>query len=246
MRGTALFGVSAGIARVAAAACGRVLVLLGGSLLPCGCFDVHQVEIDPAGAAAPGARVIDDFEDGDVQPLDSGFAAWRCITYNPGPGRQPVSCGAAAEGFTGQHGYSLWFELSDAPDGSDAYPAAHLFAPSRDDAPQDFSSHVELRLAAKFAPGDHPLSEDALFTVSLSCNAGSDTPRSVDAAVRLPGAWERVILPLEDFAQPSWQELPVDTRSCLARINGISFDVGGIGDGGLANGTLLVDDVYLQ
>jgi hypothetical protein len=241
------------MAGVGAAFRGRALLVLSGSLLPCGCFDVHQVALDPAGAGgtstngpAPGARVIDDFEDGDFRPLDSGFAPWRCITLNPGPGRQPVGCGAAAEGFTSDHGYALWFELSDAPDGVDAYPQAELFAPSQSDAPQDFSGYAQLRLAAKFAPGDHPPSEGAGLTVSLNCNAGYDADRSVDNVARLPGAWERVILPLEDFAQPSWQMPPVDTRSCLARINGIVFDVGDVADGGLANGTLLVDDVYLQ
>ena len=238
MRRSPMLGVSAGIARSAAA--------LTVSLLPCGCFDVQQVALDPAAASSAGARVIDDFEDGDFRPLDDGFAPWRCITYNPGPGRQPVRCGASAEGFSGEHGYSLWFELSDAPDGTDAYPSAELFAPSQDDAPQDFSSYTELRLAAKFEPGDQPPPEDMGLSVSLNCNAGYDAPQSVDDLGPLSGAWQRIILPLEDFAQPSWQKPPVDTRSCLSRVNGIAFDVGGPSDGGRADGTLLVDDVYLQ
>ena len=40
-----------------------------------GCFDVHSVD--------PGPYVIDDFENGTVQPLDSLFAGWFCGGDNP-------------------------------------------------------------------------------------------------------------------------------------------------------------------
>jgi len=93
----------------------RVLLALGSWLCSSACFDVQEVPVDPAEPrpAPHQALLIDDFEDGDVRPSSAAFAAWRCTTYNPGPGLQPVKCGPAAEGFDSPHGYSLYaFERS--------------------------------------------------------------------------------------------------------------------------------------
>jgi hypothetical protein len=86
-----------------------------------------------------------------------------------------------------------------------------------------------------------------MLSADLNCGAVDGVTLDVEGAVRLPRTWERINLPLEDFAQPSWQEQRVDVQACLQQVDGLAFNVfDGITDGKSGNGTLLVDDVYLQ
>jgi hypothetical protein len=224
-----------------------VLLALGVWLSSSGCFDVREVPVDPIRPeAAPKVLLIDDFEDGDVRPSSSAFAAWRCTTYNPGPGFQPVQCGPAEEGFDSPHGYSLWAELHDLPNGVLEYPGASLFAPTPVETWFDASPYEMLRFSAKLTLGGALAGEDGAVSVTLSCDGESSTPISVDSLALLSAEWQRVGLRLADFAQPDWQSERVDNAICVTQISGLSFDFGGPEDGQTGTGTLLVDDVYLQ
>jgi hypothetical protein len=221
-----------------------------GLLLACilGCFEVQEVPVDRAGTARPAPLLIDDFEDGDPRPSASNIEPWRCATYSPGPGVQPVACGPVAEGYGSSRGYSLWFALSDARDGVDRFPLAVLFAPIT--LPMDVSLYEELRFSARYA-GDTPLPETAFLEVRLSCFAENEgPPTSLDNAVLLTGVWQRNPLLLANFAQPEWQieeqSERADAALCATGINALSFGITGFSDGDAATGTLMVDDVYLR
>ena len=212
------------------------------------CFDVHAVPLDPVEPRAPLPKVllIDDFEDGDVRPSNAAFAPWRCATYNPGPGLQPVKCGPVAEGFDSPHGYSLWAELHDLPNGADEYPGASLFAPTAGATRFDASSYEMLRFSTKLS-GDGVLASGGnTVSVTLSCDVDGAPPRSMDSLALASADWQHVGLRLADFAQPDWQPERVERATCATQISGLSFDFGGLGDGQTAAATLLVDDVYLQ
>jgi hypothetical protein len=209
-----------------------------------GCFDVQEVPVDPAASEArPSALLIDDFEDGDARPSSSAFGAWRCQTLDPGPGIQPVACGPASEGSSSDHGYSLWFELSDTPDGVEAFPVASLWSPTV--VPLDISRYERLHFSARYEPGNVPLPDAAFLQVSLGCQGPTDG-FSLDNVVLLPLNWQSSALPLADFAQPEWQTARIEAARCSAQISELSFEVKGFADGQAATGTLLVDNVYLQ
>lgn len=226
----------------------RVLLALGSWLCSSACFDVQEVPVDPAEPrpAPHQALLIDDFEDGDVRPSSAAFAAWRCTTYNPGPGLQPVKCGPAAEGFDSPHGYSLWAELHDEPNGALEYPGASLFAPTPAATLFDASPYEMLRFSAKLTLDGALAGEGSSVSVTLSCDGASGGPRSMDNLALVSADWQHVGLRLADFAQPDWESERIDSATCATQISGLSFDFGGLGDGQTGTGTLLVDDVYLQ
>ena len=213
---------------------------------PCvlGCFDVREVPVALDDETRPPPLLIDDFEDGDPRPSAESIEPWRCSTYNPGPGLQPVACGPAAEGYRSDRGYSLWFELSDSPDGVNDFPVAELFAPTS--VPVDISLYAELRFSARYSAGDVPLPAAAYLQVSFSCFDDDEDPQSLDNAVPLSTSWQSQRLPLANFAQPDWQTNRMDAAVCAARVSALSFDIAGFSDGQAATGTLLVDDVYLR
>jgi hypothetical protein len=222
-----------------------VLVLAGaaGSCLVA-CFEVHEVPVDAAEPPRLGAFLIDDFEDGDSRPSASEVEPWRCQTFNPGPGVQPVACGAVPEGYVSEHGYRLWFSLRDSPDGVSDFPLAELEAPLS--IPLDISGYEQFRFSARYVAGEVPLPSGAFLRVSLHCDAADASGHSLDNVAPLPVAWQPIALPLANFAQPEWQLEHVDSAACATQINELDFDVSGLSDGQAAVGTLLVDDVYFQ
>lgn len=226
----------------------RALLAASSCLFASACFDVQEVPVDPVEprAAVPKVLLIDDFEDGDPRPSSSAFGPWRCTTYNPGPGLQPVKCGSAAEGYDSAHGYSLWSELLDAPNGLLEYPGASLFAPTPEGTWFDSSPYEMLRFSAKLTVAGGLASATSTVSVTLSCDAAADTPTSMDNLALVSTEWQHVGLRLADFAQPEWQSERVARATCASRISELSFDFGGLGDGQTGTGTLLVDDVYLQ
>lgn len=205
---------------------------------------MQEVPVEPASPTRPSAFLIDDFEDGDARPSSTAFAPWRCQTVDPGPGIQPVACGPVPEGSSSDHGYSLWFALSDTPDGVDDFPVAMLWSPTL--VPLDISPYEQLHFSARYEPGDLPLPDAAFLQVSLVCQPTSVGRLSLDNVALLPRTWQRSALPLADFAQPDWQTERIDADRCSAQISELSFDITGFADGQAATGTLLVDNVYLQ
>jgi hypothetical protein len=223
----------------------RVLVLAvaaGGCLW--GCFEVHEVPVEAADPPRPRVLLIDDFEDGDPRPSASEVEPWRCATFDPGPGVQPVACGPAAQGNGSNGGYSLWFSLRDVPDGVNDFPVAELSAPLS--TPLDVSGYQQFRFSARYEPGDVPLPAAAILQVSLHCNGADGSIHSLDNVAALPVAWQRIALPLANFAQPDWQPEHVDSAVCATHINELEFGITGFSDGQAASGTLMVDDVYFQ
>ena len=217
-----------------------------GRILPCvlGCFDVREVPVAVDDETRPPPLLIDDFEDGDPRPSAESIEPWRCSTFNPGPGLQPVACGPVAEGYRSDRGYSLWFELSDTPDGVNDFPGAELFAPTS--VPVDISPYAELRFSARYDAGDVPPPAAVYLQVSISCFDDDEDLQSLDNAVPLSVSWLSQRLPLGNFAQPDWQTKTMDAAVCATRVGALSFNIVGFSDGQAATGTLLVDDVYLR
>jgi hypothetical protein len=216
------------------------LLSWGGS----GCYDLRQVGVDPADQPRPPPLLIDDFEDGDTRPSVDTIEPWRCATYGPGPGVQPVACGPAAGGNGSDRGYSLWFDLWDTPDGYETYPMARLFAPFA--MPMDVSPYQELRFSVRYDEGDIPLPMAAFLQVSLHCDEMSSELPSLDNAVAPSTNWVRVVLPVANFTQPEWQTEKIDPADCAAQIDQLSFEIKGFSDGETGSGTLSLDDIYLR
>jgi len=228
----------------------RRAIVLVCALAPCAtaCFDVQELPLEPPEEVArQGALLlIDDFEDGDPWPSTAAFAPWRCRTYNPGPGLQPVQCGSAVQGSESNHGYSLWFKLEDPPNGIPDYPGASLFAPTTA-ASFDLSPYAVIGLSAKLETDETRPPELSLLSVAIYCDGMSDTSSSVENLAPVATSWGHIALRLANFAQPDWQLDHVDPATCLTQVTSISVEVQiPLEDGQTGTGTLEVDDVYLQ
>jgi hypothetical protein len=230
-------------------------VVLGAVLI--GCFDVEQVDTRASREPLP-LRIIDDFED-DIdnsvrQPTDPAFAPWSCAGENGGRG---VRCDTA-QGFIGT-GRSITFDLSDFADGKRDYQGVALTTLTLE--PVDLSGYTRLGLSAALAPGEHLSTTATSVLVRLRCGGlvgGHYSETWVEPKVlpvRPDLSWYTFAPLIRSFHQPPYQKEewiaagrpPIDEAACISRVEAISIYVQpDAADGKRVNGTLTVDEIYVQ
>jgi hypothetical protein len=237
---------------------GRLLALravrratLAVALLPvvlelAGCFDVHSI--------GPGPYVIDDFENGTVQPLDPLFGGWFCGGYNP-PTNKNISCGLGY-GDNSNNALNLTFTIVDPMNGVQDHGGALLETMTLFPGDvRDFSKFSELVVDVQMVPGNPTLPSTAILYVQFGCStvpaADGSLPGNLYVVVSAPysSTWTTVSLPISGFASPSWVRTKImgGAEACLERVDNISFDVDAqLPDGAIGMGTLSIDDIYLQ
>jgi hypothetical protein len=221
-----------------------LLVLAVGSVAAgtSGCFSVHDVD--------QGPWVIDDFEDGGLNPADPNFGRWTCSSFNEAS-NQNCSYGLDP-GDQSAHSLFLSFTVDDQPDGTQEQGGAELYTGAV--RLESFSGYSEMVLSAKLA-SDPPLPSSATLQAQLGCStveADDGTfPGSlfVVQGLTYTSDWHTFTLPIADFGSPPWIATKAvgGPTACLERIDSISFAVApDLSDGQSVTARLNVDDIYLQ
>jgi hypothetical protein len=226
-----------------------------------GCFEVHEVAVDPDVPALD----IDDFEDGDNQPSSSRFADWRCETF-PGPSR--ASCVPVAPGFASAMAEAVRFEIEDPVNARIDYANLALEAPVRLGT-LDLGSYESLSFGAKLEPGAESgfvatLSADAeaagsdaaapdasSLIIQVACNAVGDPGALpygfwIQGQVALGPEWSSFDVALTELIRPSWVA-DFSWRDCIANVDSLLFVVGPtLSDGETFAGTLSIDELSFR
>jgi hypothetical protein len=223
------------------------LLSLLSALVAAGCFDVHSVETGPL--------VIDDFEDGDLDPADPTFGRWGCEKF-PLPADHDYRCDIDGVGYQRSDG-SLYIDatIEDPPDdGKQQHGGAFLQTVAT--KPKDIRQFSQLVFAAKLESGDPPLPSDPSLSVQLACKLArlvdGSQPTSIFVAHStgiLGGDWRVWRLALGAFTVP--ETMPTDimggTAGCLELVDTIRFAVdAGLPDGHAGRFILHIDDVELE
>jgi hypothetical protein len=208
-----------------------------------GCFDVRSVD--------PGPLVIDDFDDGDLQPADPAFPPWTCFTFNP-MRSDGYSCALDA-GYHSDHSLVLEATIDDPPDGIQQYGGGGLA--TFGDAPQDLSHFRELVFAVELESGDPPLPSSTQLQIQLGCStalADDNTMHNDLAVIQLAdydSTWQTKTLAMANFGTPFYLPTHIagGPTACLRRIDSIQFVVQPqLPDGQSTSFTLHVDDIYFR
>jgi hypothetical protein len=214
--------------------------LLFGAL---GCFDVHMIDAGPL--------VIDDFEDGDVQPADPTFGPWSCFELGSTIDQAPAC--VVDSGY--QSGYSLLLAATttDPPDGVEQHVGAALATSA--DEPQDLSRFRELVFNVEIESGNPPLPSDALLNVVLHCStaqADNGTPQNdldVIQGASFTNQWQTDTLSLANFGPPFFVPTHITggPAACLKRVDGIELNIDTrLPDGATGQFFLHVDNIQLR
>ena len=122
-----------------------------------GCFDAHSVD--------QGPWVIDDFEDGDLNPADRNFGSWGCYTWPQG--RMSTSPFSIPE----TKALSRWRSISPSSvPQTEAPSSAGAGVATVAAKPEDFSRFSEMVFTSKLVPGVPALPTMTNFTVHLGCS----------------------------------------------------------------------------
>ena len=223
---------------------------LAALLLPAACFPVEQVDL-------PQSVKIDDFEDGDnLAPFESGFAWWWGSTWATGPMKQPIpTYGTSSPGYESDAAFFVIFRLERFPAAD--YTEAVLGVDA--DGTRDVRSFRSLSFVAKFEPGDPPPPKGTRLECEFSCEAAfAEFPDATPVVMyynrgnskygfELTGDWSSYTLQLADFEEPWWQGSAVQVETCLGLVHTLRFVIRpDLRAGEAAEGTLLIDDIYLE
>jgi hypothetical protein len=207
-----------------------------------GCFDVHSVD--------PGPWVIDDFEDGDLNPADRNFGPWNCYA---GPPPNPCITGLDS-GDQSTFSLALDFTLVNPASGS----ANAVFAGVQTGtaaAPEDFSRFSGMVFSGKVVPGVPALPNMTTFSVHLGCSTvpaeDGTTPGNLYVRQQFDATtdWQPVQLPIASFVSPFYLATHPQggPAACLRRIDSIHFELEPqLPAGQSAMGRLDIDEVSFR
>lgn len=210
-----------------------------------GCFDAHGVD--------PGPWVIDDFEDGDLNPADRNFGPWGCYTWPQSNQYAPVLDSGDQSPFS----LALDFTIVSPANGSVNSEGAGVQTGTAV-TPEDFSRFSEMVFSSKIVPGVPPLPNTTNFTVHLGC---STVPLEGNQAI--PGnlyvlhqfyittEWQQPIsLPMASFVSPTYLSTHIQggPAACLQHVDSITFEIDApmLPAGQSAVGRLDIDEISLR
>jgi hypothetical protein len=216
------------------------------------CFDLQKVD--------PGARVIDDFEDGGLVPEWQRLKAWSCDTDGGPNGGQPdadggqsMSCGVENGGDTDKYALRADFSLK-TPLAGDQQPVAEVVTRTISGT-VDVTGFKRLAFSACLETSPDlslPLPSGTLFQVELGCSAiksypfASQTVPYLSFKVKYPD--QPFQLPLDMFVATKGGST-LQSQTCLGQVDSIHFTIkpelpNGMSTGGI--GTLHLDNITLQ
>ena len=239
----------------------RTGALVAGAIqcaLATGCFDLRSVDIrDTSDADSPPKRLlIDDFEDGDRLPSNGNFGYWQCQQIGVNDQWPFLNCslGPLGCGSSSNHGFVVAFELRDDPDSNHtrAYPSDEVY--TNLSVPMNVKKYEQFVFDVKLVPGELPTPPETYVRVHLSClnmNPSSEInyDYEIGAGVVPTADWQTHVLPIADFVQFDWlrKNTPIDEQACARAIDVVKFELQpNLLDGASTNGTLTIDNVYLQ
>jgi len=220
------------------------LASLGLAATLAGCFDVHSVD--------PGPLVLDDFEDGNLEPADPNFTRWSCRRFNPDTS-EGVTCDHDSPGYQGPYSLYLRSTVEDVPNSRMDHGGAALV--TRVAGPLvDMTRFQKITFSAKVESVE-PLPAEAQLLVELGCknarrddNTLSDASRVTQAAP-FGRAWQTVPLTMRNFISPSYDPVhfPGGPADCLTQVDSVRFSLNAeLNDGGTAQFTMWIDSIFLQ
>jgi len=213
------------------------LVVLAAS----GCFDVHA--IDPG----PAPFVLDDFDDGDVQPNDPNFDPWECYTINPQGAPNTCTPRLVSDG---SPALVLDATIVDPADGLQQHGGAELATYAR--LPKDVSRFSVIVFNAKLQSGNPPISSDAILSVEIGCRTVPDADGIVPSrlyvstGVEYGTVWTPSRVSLRNFGWQTWAPPQTDAGPgpCLQKADSVRFSVdAALPDGATGVFHLTVDDI---
>jgi hypothetical protein len=213
-----------------------------------GCFDVSSTNL----------RVIDNFNEDDLQPTDSAFGSWICRAVN-GPGID-FSCGRDTDDTQDGSPASMRLALSvmDPPDGLQQHGGAALETNTKTTPPTppvDFTRYGRIAFDLKLqSAGENPLPINALVYVELGCTTvlpeGSERhDLYVSQGVPYSTVWHNYALTMVNFGPPAWLIEPITggPEACLRQVDRVSFSIDAqLPDGKLGGAVLRVDNLVLE
>jgi len=210
-----------------------------------GCFDVRSVD--------PGPVVLDDFDDGDLQPADPTFTLWSCRRFNPDTS-EGVACDRDSPGFQGNYSLRLTARVEDVPNSRMDHAGAALV--TRVVGPVvDMTRFQTITFSAKVESGQPPLPATPQLLVELGCKnvqrddmTWSDASRVTQAA-SFSANWQTVPLRMQNFISPSYDSVhfPGGPAECLVQVDSVRFALNAeLDDGGSAQFTLWIDSISFQ
>jgi hypothetical protein len=215
------------------------------SALAAGCFEARLRD--------PGPFVIDDFEDGDLNPELPAFEPWTAYAINDPIATVVPALGAGAPGSVA-FGLTLDFHIEDPPDGKQEHGGAALWI--HGDTPLDLSPYQTFVFSAKLGSGNLPLPVEALLYIELGC-ATAVAPDGtqpgniyVVAGAKYSATWQLFRLDMSGFGFPIWNasiSAQGGPARCVQLVDSIRFAVDGqLLDGQSGEGILAVDDIKLE
>jgi hypothetical protein len=209
-----------------------------------GCFGVHDVD--------QGPWVIDDFEDGDLNPADPNFGPWTCSSFNE---TTSDNCSAGLDvGYQSAYSLFLDFAVDDPLDGTQERGGAELYTGAT--RPENLSAYGEMVLNAKLVSDVPSLPGGATLDAQLGCSTVEaddgtfpGTLYVVQGLIGYSADWQTFTLPTENFGSPPWIATKVvgGPTACLERVDSISFEFDpNLPDGQSVTARLNVDDIYFQ
>jgi hypothetical protein len=194
-----------------------LLAVLGAT----GCFDAQRVD--------PGPWVIDDFEDGDLNPFDRNFGAWGCYAWPQASLYPPVLDSGDESIFS----LGLDFTIVNPADGSAISVGAGVQTGTAA-RPEDFTRFSEMVFSAKLVPGVPSLpSSMTRFTVHLGCSTVPREDGTTPGNLYVPEQfdvttdWQLVQLSIPDFTSAYYLATHVQggPPACLRHVDSIHFEV---------------------
>jgi hypothetical protein len=231
------------------------LALVWFALILPACFDLTKVD--------PGARIVDDFESGNLSPSWTRFTSWKCGTFTgsdqvvgkdggadaggPDPDGS-VSCLASEPADTGRYALRTTFELND-PLGNNQPVGAAVVTRTTPGVTIDVTGFAQLWFSAylESAPPLPELPSGTKFQVELGCsnNRGDPLAFQVVAMSLLAESWP--LLPIQLSLDAFGLTRTTHNQDCLRQVDSIHFAViPGLADGASTGGTLHLDDITLQ
>jgi len=217
------------------------------------CFNPEAVEVNAAtDSGSPKRLLVDDFEDGDRVSNNANFEPWQCDQVGFNDQWQLLHCGVTplGGGSHSNYAYAIDFVLADDPNGNREYPSDEVLTNLK--VPMNASEYQSFVFDTRLVPGDLPLSAETYVRVHLSCLKMNPSPEinydyEIGAGVVPSAEWQTHVLPIADFVQFDWLRTPIDERACAKAVDVVKFELQpNLTDGASTNGTLAIDNVYLQ
>jgi len=209
-----------------------------------GCFDVNATNL----------LVIDNFNDGDLQPLDPGFGSWQAYGINSPEDPAPKCVLDPDTQDRSPAALLLPFTVTDPVDllqedgGAGVKTGATMGA-------VDFTAYGRIAFDIKLVSGgDNPLPSNALVYLELGCSSvpaesGDLATLYVVQGVPYTSDWQYVPLTLVNFGPPPWLTTPIKggTVACLQHVDSVRFSIDAkLPDGKIGMGALHLDNVVLE